>query len=160
MEERYEQACRDAGLSDEKTAEIRRLLDRNKKKLRYEKKLREKLGVVFNSLEAIPEYDPNLLKASREQTQVEEIVIRKEESVRLAECIGKLGCEEQELLLIIYRNDTNPNGKLPAKEIARILGMSRATFFRKKKELKRKFSKILNENGIFVRLQGDFDSPL
>ena len=58
----YERACKEAGLSEEKTAEIRRFFDAEQKKLKYLKKMRMEHGVcqgsLDNLLEEYPEMEP------------------------------------------------------------------------------------------------------
>lgn len=46
---KYEMACKEAGLSDEATAEIRRFFDAEKKKLKRDKAYREAKGIRFRT---------------------------------------------------------------------------------------------------------------
>ena len=45
---KYEMACKEAGLSEEQTAEIRRFFDAEKKRLKRDKKAREEEGITFS----------------------------------------------------------------------------------------------------------------
>ena len=79
----YEKACKEAGLSEEKTAEICRYIDAEKKKLRYKRMLCEENGVFWKPLDELTEEKDEIEFVS--DVDVEDEVIRKLELMSLRE---------------------------------------------------------------------------
>lgn len=54
---KYEMACKEAGLSEEKVVEIRRMFDNDKKKLKRENERMEKENIRYFSMNQVEEDD-------------------------------------------------------------------------------------------------------
>lgn len=136
---KYEIACKEAGLSEEQTAEIRKFFDGEKKKLKRDKEKREKNGIVFNSLRGlVGNYDADEYEIEDPAPQVEKQILHKLELEQLRRSMDKLPEDDREFLYAIFENDS-----LPERKLAEKLGIPAATYFRRKKrvleQLRKKF---------------------
>jgi DNA-directed RNA polymerase specialized sigma24 family protein len=99
-------ACKEAGLSEEQTAEIRRFFDAEKKRVKYDMECREQAGVVFNSLRGlVEEYDLDEYEVPDHSINVEETILHKLEIEKLRECMDELSAEDREFLLVVFSGD-------------------------------------------------------
>lgn len=136
---KYEIACREAGLSEEQTAEIRKFFDGEKKKLKRDREKRERQGIVFNSLRGlVGEYDLDEYEIEDLAPQVEEQILHKLELEQLRKCMAELPKKDREFIYAVFEND-----RLPERKLAAELGIPEATYFRRKKrvleQLRKKF---------------------
>lgn len=138
---KYEIACREAGLSDEKTAEIRRFFDAEQKKLKRRKEAKDKSKLCFLSVEEMAEKvqdddistydipDPNM--------NTEEMAIHGVELSVLKSCMDEWPEEDREFLLTCFEGERGV-----IMELSRKLGISQAMVSYRKKCL---FNKIQKE---------------
>ena len=122
---KYEMACREAGLSEEKIREIDRVFDSDKKKLKARKKSRmeehEKNGFATQSLTALGTLDDGSdLEVADPGMDIEGDKIRAWEHERLQVLLARLPEEDKDLLLQYY--GAEHGGK---KELAETLGITR-----------------------------------
>jgi len=129
---KYEIACREAGLSEEKIAEIRRFFDAEKKKLKRENDVIEKTKFQYFSMnEAIDEergitiYDVGDMNADTEMD-----AIKLWELEKLREYMSELSYEDQEFLYACFEDSRGAETR-----IAKKLGIPRQTVQYKKKKL-------------------------
>ena len=131
---KYEIACREAGLSEETTAEIRKFFDAEKKKLKRHNVILKKNNVNYRSVDATEweGIDSNFGSYDIEDTNmnVENLVIEKIEMDLLKNCMEELSQEEQEFLLACFDGERGTIMKL-AKE----LGIPQTTISSRKKRL-------------------------
>ena len=103
---KYEKACKKAEFNKEQTPDqtkkIRTYLDNQKKKLREEKKAREKKGIVFCSWEKITETGDYQDYNSED---MDEMVGNKIDLEKLRECLGHLTAEDRKIILAVYSAD-------------------------------------------------------
>ncbi|MBO5158029.1 MAG: sigma-70 family RNA polymerase sigma factor [Lachnospiraceae bacterium] len=140
---KYEIACREAGLSEEQTAEIRKFFDAEKKKLNRRRETRRENGVYYLSIEGMQEraeydeqdtYDiPDL------NTDVEEMAMHTWELGRLNQLLDELSKDDKEFLLACFAEERGSEC-----ELARRMGVSRdAVRWRKEKLVKMLKEKFL-----------------
>lgn len=140
---KYEIACREAGLSEEQTAEIRKYFDAEKKKLNRRRETRRENGVYYLSIEGMQEraeydeqdtYDiPDL------NTDVEEMAMHTWELERLNQLLDELSKDDKEFLLACFAEERGSEC-----ELARRMGVSRDTVrWRKEKLVKMLKEKFL-----------------
>lgn len=122
---KYEKACKDAErnkkLTEKQTKKIRNYLDNQKKKIREDKKRREKKGIVFCSWEKIIETGDYPDYVSED---IDEMVGNKIELEKLRDCLERLSMEDRKIILAVYSSDTK---KVNVSAAARELGMPRST---------------------------------
>ena len=122
---KYERACREAELKKEQTQsqtkKIRNYLDNQKKKVREEKKAREKKGIVFCSWEKITETGDY---QDYESEDMDEMVGNKMDMEKLRECLARLSAEDREIILSVYGADPD---KVNISAAARELDMPWST---------------------------------
>ncbi len=100
---KYELACREAGLTEEHTAKIRRLFDVEKKRLARDKRAREREGIVFNSMSAFVEDESDdEVEVADERVDVEAEALRRIELERLRKILEEFPREDREFLLFIF----------------------------------------------------------
>lgn len=141
---KYEIACREAGLSEEKTAEIRRFFDAEQKKLKRRKEAKDKSQLCFVSVEEMAEKvqdddistydipDPNM--------NTEAMAIAKMELDILKTCMEELSAEDREFLLACFESKRGAVAELTKK-----LGMPQSTISVRKKRLFEKVKKCFLE---------------
>lgn len=104
----YERACKEAGLSEEKIKEIRRMFDAEKKRLKRRKIAKEKSEWGYFSI------DGELFKTERDQgtmdipdpnTNVERDVIEQCEMEQLRELLNALAPEDKRFLMDYYQGE-------------------------------------------------------
>ncbi len=149
MKKRYEDACRQAGLSKEETGKIRKLYDADYKKLKREKDYREKNELLFDSLSSLginsvgqKEYD--IPDSTNEPLG---LILKEEEDAGtkrmlavLRECLAEMDPDEAEILIRYYAGTYGIG-----TQMARELGMERKAFIRKAEKLLKKIRKSFNE---------------
>lgn len=138
---KYEIACREAGLSEEKTAEIRRFFDAEQKKLKRRKEAKDKSQLCFVSVEEMAEKvqdddistydipDPNM--------NTEAMAIHGVELSVLKSCMDEWSEEDREFLLACFEGERGV-----IMELSRRFGIPQATVSYRKKCL---FNKIQKE---------------
>ena len=143
MNLKYERICREAELNKKLTAEqtrkIRNFLDNQKKKVREEKKLREKKEIVICSWEKVTEtWD----RQDYDCEDMDEIVGHKMDIEKLRVCLSQLSEKDRKIILTVY--DSDPD-KVNIAAAARKLKMPWSTVSDAHKrilsELKRDFFK-------------------
>lgn len=140
---KYEIACREAGLSEEQTAEIRKFFDAEQKKLNRRRESRKENGVYYLSIEGMQECaeyeEQNTFDIPDLNTNVEEIAMRTWELERLNQLLNELPEEDKEFLLACFAEERGAECVL-----ARQMGVSRDTVrWRKEKLVKMLKEKFL-----------------
>ena len=131
---KYELACKEAGLSEEQTAAIRRFLDNEKDKVAHEKALREKNGIAFSyssiSEDKSDEYgDGDDMDFVDREFDLEELIIHKMELEKLDSCLAELSADDREFLLTVF------SGRGGAQRYVETHKTSKASVARRKKRL-------------------------
>ena len=142
MDIKYEIACRKAGLSEEKTAEIRRFFDAEKKKLNRRKEAKTKSGFAYLSMEGLTEYlsdtDMESFDIPDVNTDVEAEAILSAEISRLREYLEEFSEEDRVFLLECFSGEHDAISRISERT-----GISRTTLSSRKsrliKRLKAKF---------------------
>lgn len=142
MDIKYEIACRKAGLSEEKTAEIRRFFDAEKKKLNRRKEAKTKSGFAYLSMEGLTEYlsdtDMESFDIPDVNTDVEAEAILSAEISRLREYLEEFSEEDRVFLLECFSGEYDAISRISERT-----GISRTTLSSRKsrliKRLKAKF---------------------
>jgi DNA-directed RNA polymerase specialized sigma subunit len=103
---KYEMACKEAGLSEEQTAEIRKFFDAEKKKLRRDMDAREAEGIVFNSITTFTnnEEDSETFELVSDMN-LEEMLIHQMNLENLNDCLQELSADDREFLFIIFSGE-------------------------------------------------------
>ena len=128
---KYEIACREAGLSDEKIKEIRKVFDDDKKKLKRENECMEKREITYYSIfDVDPEYDFMSYEIADPSVNIEQDMIKKWEVEQLMIFVGELPLHDQEFL-IAYFEEAGANDSKVAKK----LGVPRTTVQSRRKKL-------------------------
>lgn len=131
---KYEIACKKAGLSEEKTAEIRKFFDAEQKKLKRLNERMESSGLFTVSVNAIDsdcyDYDLDTYDIEDPSVDVEGMVIKKMELSVLRSCMEELTQEDREFLLECYAGERGTVMALSKK-----LGMPQTTVSARKKRL-------------------------
>ena len=134
MDIKYEIACKKAGLSEEKTAEIRRFFDAEKKKLNRRKEAKTKSGFVYLSMEGMQEYyaesDMETFDIPDFDTDVETEAILSAEIGRLREYLEEFSAEDRDFLLECFSGEYDAISR-----IAERTGISRTTLSSRKSRL-------------------------
>lgn len=140
---KYYLACKEAGLSDEKIREIDQVFDRDKKKVAYDKAVREEEGIVFNSLSSFLDKDGEEIEFPACEEDVAEKVLRQIEIDLMTECLHELPKEDMEFLYRLFSGDRGIETQMRNE-----LGMTRSEFRWKKKTLLKSIKeKILKKVG-------------
>lgn len=131
---KYELACKEAGLSEEQTAEIRRFFDAEQKRLRRDKDAREREDITFSYIQSADQnYDgeSNIdeLDFIDEDFDLEDLVIRKLQLEKLDRILAELPADDREFLLAVFGERGS------AVRYAKSHGMSEVQVTRKKKAL-------------------------
>ena len=130
---KYELACREAGLPEEQTAEIRRMFDAEYKRLGRRKKAKKKSNISWISTSDMSgsesEEDYEL---ADENTDVEEMVIHQLELEALRGYLEELTDDDRKFLLAMFEDVENANQRM-AEKLGLTIGQVR---YRKEKLLK------------------------
>lgn len=131
---KYEIACREAGLNEEKIAEIRKFFDTEQKKLKRLNEKMENSGLFTVSVNAIDsdyyDYDVDTYDIEDPTMDVENMVIKKMELSVLRSCMEELSQDDKEFLLACF---TGERGAI--MELAKKLGLPQTTVSSRKKRL-------------------------
>lgn len=131
---KYEMACKEAGLSEEQTAEIRRFFDAEKKRMKRDKDAREEAGITFSYIQSADQSydgdsDMDELDFLDENYDLEEIILHKILLEQLREALKELSVDDREFLLAVY------DGFGAASRYAKQHGLSEMQVSRRKKDL-------------------------
>ena len=131
---KYEMACKEAGLSEEQTAEIRRFFDAEKKRMKRDKEAREEAGITFSYIQSADQNydgdsDMDELDFLDENYDLEEIILHKILLEQLLEALKELSVDDREFLLAVY------DGFGAASRYAKQHGLSEMQVSRRKKDL-------------------------
>ena len=131
---KYEMACKEAGLSEEQTAEIRRFFDAEKKRMKRDKAAREEAGITFSYIQSADQNydgdsDMDELDFLDENYDLEEIILHKILLEQLREALKELSVDDREFLLAVY------DGFGAASRYAKQHGLSEMQVSRRKKDL-------------------------
>lgn len=130
---KYEIACKEAGLTEEKIAEIRKFFDGEKKKLKRSIQYRAEEGIVFNSLTVMAEEyggdEDNSLDAGFD---LEETVIHAMELQRLNICLNELSVDDREFIYEVFSEERGAIAR-----ISRETGIPRSTLVDRKERILR-----------------------
>ena len=102
----YELACKEAGLSEEKIKEIRRMFDAEKKRLKRRKEAKERYGWGYISIDGMTfktERDQGTLDIPDPNTNVEQEVMEQCEMEQLRELLNALAPEDKRFLMDYYQ---------------------------------------------------------
>ena len=102
----YELACKEAGLSEEKIKEIRRMFDAEKKRLKRRKEAKERYGWGYISIDGMTfktERDQGTLDIPDPNTNVEQEVMEQYEMEQLRELLNALATEDKRFLMDYYQ---------------------------------------------------------
>ena len=137
---KYEMACKEAGLSEEQTAEIRRFFDAEKKRLKRDKKTREVEGITFSYVtnsdggnEDAGDLDSRDIVD--ESFDLEEMIMQKILLEQLHKALLELSVDDREFLLAVH------DGFGAASRYAKQHGLSEMQVSRRKKKLIEKLRK-------------------
>lgn len=124
---KYEMACKEAGLSEEQTAEIRRFFDAEKKRLKRDKEVREEEGITFSYIvtsedESEEAGDLDSREIADEGFNLEELIIHKLELEKLDKVLKELPEDDREFLLSLFSY-----GSGGVSKFARARGVPRET---------------------------------
>ena len=131
---KYEMACKEAGLSEEQTAKIRRFFDAEKKRMKRDKEAREEAGITFSYIQSADQNydgdsDMDELDFLDENYDLEEIILHKILLEQLREALKELSVDDREFLLAVY------DGFGAASRYAKHHGLSEMQVSRRKKDL-------------------------
>ena len=131
---KYEMACKEAGLSEEQTAEIRKFFDAEKKRMKRDKETREEAGITFSYIQSADQNydgdsDMDELDFVDENYDLEEIILHKILLEQLREALKELSVDDREFLLAVY------DGFGAASRYAKQHGLSEMQVSRRKKDL-------------------------
>ncbi len=130
----YEMACKEAGLREDQTAEIRRFFDSEQKKLKRRNEAIDKNQIVYFSIsQAVKELGENAdYEIPDASIDVAEEVLHRMDLDRLREVMQELPEDDQEFLMVYFEEENFGDTR-----VAKRLGIPRQTVqYRKKKLLK------------------------
>lgn len=106
---KYEMACREAGLTEEQIADIRRMFDAEYKRLKRRKQRKEKYGISYISVTDMSgtENEEDYELEDRE-TDVEEIVLHKINLADLRKYLQELPTKDRDFLYDYYSCGDKP----------------------------------------------------
>ena len=138
---KYEMACKEAGLSEEQTAEIRRFFDAEKKRLKRDKEVREEEGITFSYIvtsddESEEAGDLDSREIADEGFNLEELIIHKLELEKLDKVLKELPEDDREFLLSLFSY-----GSGGVSKFARARGVPRETV----RDRKHRLLKVVRE---------------
>lgn len=137
---KYEIACKEAGLSEEQTAEIRRFFDAGKKKVKRLKASKEKNNFGYLSLDGMSEeyndYGIYSYDIADSSTDPGEMIVAKMEMELLEECMNELAQEDKEFLLLCFSG-----GRGFLAQLSKETGIPESTLSSRKRSLFEKVKK-------------------
>ena len=137
---KYEIACREAGLSEEQTAEIRRFFDAEQKKLKRRKETKKKEQLCILSVEELAESagndDVDSYDIPDASMDTEAMAIAKMELDILKSCMDELTEDDREFLLACFESERGS-----VAELTKRLGIPQTTISSRKKRLFEKVKK-------------------
>lgn len=139
----YEKACKEAGLSEETTAEIRKMFDTDYKRLKREKNAREKSGIGFFTVEQLAEAtgdDGDCGFDIPDPTNLEEMVIHAQDMERLQHALEQMPDEDRKFLLVVFSGEHGAQTDLAAE-----LGMTLSALKYRKGQLLKQLREIFFE---------------
>lgn len=141
---KYEMACQEAGLSEEKIKEIRQIFDTDKKKLKRENEAMEKYGITYHNIfDVDPEYDFLSYQIKDESVNLEQDMIKNWEIEQLMRFMQEFSENDRKLLLLSFES-----AKVNDSSIAKELGIPRTTLQSRRKKLIEKLQKRFAEENI------------
>ena len=105
MIKKYEKACKESGMSEEKIREIRKIFDRDYKNLKYENCSMEKYEYSCCSLYLENEDGDYVFDIPDPTCNVEDIALHNLEMEKLMKLLGTIGKENRELILAAFDKD-------------------------------------------------------
>ena len=128
---KYELACKAAGLSEEETAQIRNYIDTQRKKLKRENKIKERLGISFLPLESLSGFlDEGTYEIPDMDMDPERDAIHNLELKQLRKVMRELPEEDREFLLAVFEDYKDAE-----KRIGEKLGLTRGQVQYRKRKL-------------------------
>ena len=128
---KYEIACKEAGLSEEKTAEIRKVFENDRKRLKREQQRMAEENITYFSIDSVETgEDMEGFDISDPKADTEAFAIRNWELFKLKEYVAELSVEDAEFLLACYQD-----AKESDERIAEKMGLTRNQVRYKKKML-------------------------
>lgn len=141
---KYEMACKEAGLSEEKIKEIRQIFDTDKKKLKRENEAMEKYEITYyNVFDVDPEYDFLAYEIKDESVNLEQDMIKNWEIEQLMRFMQEFSESDRKLLLLSFES-----AKVNDSSLAKELGIPRTTLQSRRKKLIEKLQKRFAEENI------------
>lgn len=139
---KYELACREAGLTEEQIANIRKVFKEQYDRMAYEKNVREKLGITFNNFSSfgLDEDEDETIDFADPDTDVEEEALHEIELGILRDCIKELPVDDREFLYAYYGGEYGVETALAKK-----YGVPRTTLQRRKERLLKRLKKSFFE---------------
>ena len=132
---KYELACKEAGLSEEQTEEIRRFFDAEKKRLKRDKEAREEEGITFSYI--VPSETESEVSGDLESRDIvdedfdlEEIIMKKLLLEQLHKALAELPADDREFLYALYSR-----GYGAETALSREMKIPRQTLQRRKERL-------------------------
>ena len=128
---KYEIACREAGLSEEQTAEIRKVFDNDKKRLKRENQRMVEEEILCFSMDRVQtEDDVEAFEIEDLNANTEEQAIKNWEISKLNEYLSELTVEDAAFLLACYQDVKDSDSRIAEK-----MGLTRNQVRYKKKML-------------------------
>lgn len=142
---KYESACKQAGLSEDKIQEIRRFFDSEKKRLKRRREAHDKCGYSFMSVQDLIEnrdgWDIETFDIPDGSTDVEAEICHKMDLEKLDVLLMELSEEDREFLLTCYEHTDISDVKL-----SEMLDMPRSTMRSRRERLVRLMKKRFEES--------------
>lgn len=128
---KYEIACKEAGLNEEKIVEIRKVFDNDKKRLKREKQRMEEKDIHCFSIDAFQAgEDIERFDIADPNADTEALAIKNWELSKLREFLAELTTEDVEFIMACYQE-----AKESDERIAEKMGLTRNQVCYKKKML-------------------------
>lgn len=108
----YERACKEAGLSEEEIAKIRRVFDSEAKRNKRDREAKEKEGIVITHLEAYRDSEGEEIALPVYQESVEETILKEMELQALRECLSELPEDDRKFLFAIFSGERGALAKI------------------------------------------------
>ena len=112
---KYEIACKEAGLSEEQTAEIRRFFDAEQKKLKRKKESKDKTQMGFFSVSDLQNEDGDDYDIPDLSVNTEEAAIHNYELSLLRSYMDELSADDREFLYACFDDVRNADQRLSDK---------------------------------------------
>ena len=139
MNKKYEAACREAGLSEEAIQQIRRVFERDKEKMKYEREQVEKYGYYPFYFCENEESRKLVYELVDNRPTIEENYIHQYELERLQIELKNLSQEDRDLLLAFYDQEVT------FTDYVKSVGGNRSKLLRRKEKLLKKLRENLKD---------------